>query len=78
MNPQITPSVWSTNREPRRLGVATGSGKCQVHRHCKLAFPAIDEMEMLFIASTTSSLPRGVGVLYSSTHNRRTLRMLYY
>ncbi len=44
----------STNTEPG--AVATGSAKRGIHRHCKLAFLAIHEMEVLFIASPTQSL----------------------
>ena len=54
----------STNTEPG--AVATGSAKRGIHRHCKLAFLAIHEMGVLFIASPTQSLP--LPVLYSSTH----------
>src|SRR6266404_254572 len=72
----------STNTEPG--AVATGSTKRGVHPHSKLAFSAIHEMEMLFIASPTRShppphagCPRGdpgpLPVLYSSTHNANIL-----
>src|SRR6266404_1653613 len=72
----------STNTEPG--AVATGSAKRGVHCHCKLAFSAIHEMEMLFIASPTRShppphagCPRGdsgpLPVLYYSTHDANRL-----